>query len=410
MHSRVLIATALFLALIYGQAGPAHAVDLTNVGDPTTGAQFGVPRLMPGKASPTSMGINWKSDDKRLSIDSLRFPPERALQDIYQRLKSREGRRLTRDELTATGFLLEGLDRDGSEFIVRVVQGAADKRGLSIVFSKGGVELQATARQIAASFKLGAGAVPETRPQTLATTPPTAARPVIPPAPPVATNLIAGPAGKSQPTPAQPQPASAVSSLPGCQDAIAGARAMAAFSHAETALMVGDGARALVDRAFTARGLAADEAAQASFLADYTAHAAVESRPFPGAVACLQTMRDAGWRLTICTNKPAAPARALLAALDLERFFPVIGAGDSFPVKKPDPRHLRATLEAAGGSADRALMLGDHSNDVLAAIGAGVACVFAGWGYGPAAMATGAVAVARDFAEIPALAARLLPG
>lgn len=187
------------------------------------------------------------------------------------------------------------------------------------------------------------------------------------------------------------------------------ARALAAFSHAATALMVGDGARALVDRAFAARGLAADEAAQASFLADYTAHAAVESRPFPGAVDCLHTMRAAGWRLTICTNKPEAPARALLAALDLERFFPVIGAGDSFAVKKPDPRHLRATLEAAGGSAGRALMLGDHSNDVIAATGAGVACIFAGWGYGPLEMAQGAVAVARNFAEIPLLAERLLP-
>ena len=66
------------------------------------------------------------------------------------------------------------------------------------------------------------------------------------------------------------------------------ARRLAAFDHEATALMVGDGARALVDRAFAARGLAADEDAQASFLADYSANAAVRTRPFPGAEAALR--------------------------------------------------------------------------------------------------------------------------
>ena len=102
------------------------------------------------------------------------------------------------------------------------------------------------------------------------------------------------------------------------------ARGLAAFGHAETARMVGDGARALVDRAFAARAGRADAAAQRDFLADYTAHAAVASRPFPGAEACLLALRAAGWVLTVCTNKPEAPARALLAALDLAKYFPVI--------------------------------------------------------------------------------------
>ena len=53
-------------------------------------------------------------------------------------------------------------------------------------------------------------------------------------------------------------------------------------------------------------------------------------------------------------------------------------------------------------------MAGDHANDVAAARGAGVPCIFAAWGYGPPAMAEGAVAVAQDFAEMVTIARRLL--
>jgi phosphoglycolate phosphatase len=85
-----------------------------------------------------------------------------------------------------------------------------------------------------------------------------------------------------------------------------------------------------------------------------------------------------------------------------------IGGGDSFPVRKPDPRHMLATLGAAGGSPDRAVAVGDHANDIAAATGAGLPCIFATWGYGGPAMAAGAAATAAMFTEVPVLAHTLL--
>ncbi len=87
--------------------------------------------------------------------------------------------------------------------------------------------------------------------------------------------------------------------------------------------------------------------------------------------------------MAVCTNKPEAAARKLLEELGLADRFAALGGGDSFPVRKPDPRHLLATLAAAGADRQRAVMIGDHRNDVQAAAGAGVPCIFAGWGYGP---------------------------
>lgn len=186
------------------------------------------------------------------------------------------------------------------------------------------------------------------------------------------------------------------------------ARGLAPFTGPEVALMVGDGARVLVERAFAARLLPADEAAQAAFLVDYTANAAVDTRAFPGAVETLGAMADAGWHLAVCTNKPEAATLLLLDALGLTPWFAAVGGGDSFPTRKPDPAHLLSTLAAAGGTPEAAVMVGDHTNDVRAASGAGVPCIFAGWGYGTRAMAEGAAAVAERFTDVPALAERLL--
>jgi len=186
------------------------------------------------------------------------------------------------------------------------------------------------------------------------------------------------------------------------------ARGLAGFTLAATAAMVGDGVARLVERACAARGRQADAADVAAFATDYAAHAVAASRLYPGVADTLRLLAAEGWRLAVCTNKPEAPARALLRAFGLDGLIAAIGGGDSFPVRKPDPRHLLATLAAAGGTPDRAVMVGDHANDVAAATGAGLPCIFAAWGYGPPAMAAGAAATAAAFTEVPALARALL--
>ncbi len=185
------------------------------------------------------------------------------------------------------------------------------------------------------------------------------------------------------------------------------ARGLAPFTRSEVIGMVGDGARALVERALAARGQAFDPAALDLFLDDYTAHAAAETRPFEGIPEALDSLAAAGWRVAVCTNKPAAAARELLGALGLLPRFAALGGGDTYPVRKPDPGHLLATLRDAGGDPTRAVLIGDHRNDVEAAAGAGLPCIFAAWGYGPIAMA-GTSVVAQVPADLPRLLASLL--
>jgi phosphoglycolate phosphatase len=185
-------------------------------------------------------------------------------------------------------------------------------------------------------------------------------------------------------------------------DRLMAVKRLPGFARAEVVAMIGDGVRVLLERAYAARGITLDEAGLQHFMTDYEANAAVLTRAFDGIPELLGGLRDAGWRLAVCTNKPAGAARVLLSGLGLDGHFSALGGGDSFPMRKPDPGHLRATLAAAGAAPEDTVMIGDHRNDIEAARGAGVRAIFAGWGYGPHSMAGGAP-IAADVAALRAM-------
>ncbi len=184
------------------------------------------------------------------------------------------------------------------------------------------------------------------------------------------------------------------------------AQGLAPLSRAEVRGFIGDGAKALVERGFAARGREADAAILDAFLLDYGANAAVETCAYPGVAEGLAALCDRGWTLAVCTNKPEAPARSLLAALGLAHWFAAIGGGDSYSVRKPDPGHLLATLRASGGVPERCVMVGDHHNDIRAATAAGVPAIWAAYGYGT--HVEGAAATMVQFNELPSLAETLV--
>jgi phosphoglycolate phosphatase len=149
--------------------------------------------------------------------------------------------------------------------------------------------------------------------------------------------------------------------------------------------MVGGGARAMI-----ARGLAAEnrklEPAEvdrlvADFIAYYELHIADESRPFPGLETALDALAAEGFRFAVCTNKLERLSVRLLDAFGLSQRFAAICGADTFGLRKPDPELLRLTLARAGGSPDRAVMVGDSMNDIASARAAGIPVVAVDYGY-----------------------------
>ncbi len=148
---------------------------------------------------------------------------------------------------------------------------------------------------------------------------------------------------------------------------------------------IGRGAPWLIERGYRAAGAphAPERASERldRFLVHYLAHIADQSRPFPGVIAALEALKGAGARLSVCTNKRTGLSNALLDALALSCFFDSVVGADAAPAPKPDPRHLTTAILAAGGTPERAIMVGDAATDAGAARAAGVPLILVSFGY-----------------------------
>lgn len=151
------------------------------------------------------------------------------------------------------------------------------------------------------------------------------------------------------------------------------------------ATMIGHGARAMIVKGLLAHGVTASEADLDAlldrFLVYYAANIADHSHAFDGAVEALAALLERGATLAVCTNKTQVLTDQLLGALDLSGHFAAIVGADSVPSRKPDGDHIVRTVQAAGGSVDRAVMVGDSRTDERAARNAGLPFIFVPFGY-----------------------------
>ena len=146
---------------------------------------------------------------------------------------------------------------------------------------------------------------------------------------------------------------------------------------------IGKGSANLVMRALKAQNLPIDEAscafALADFLSLYSAGSAKLTTIFDGAIEALDQLRDGGFRLGICTNKPLAPTQIVLDQFGLTRFFDTIVGGDQLASRKPEPAmlfHAMACLDTTS-----CLFVGDSEIDRETATAAGQPFAFFTKGY-----------------------------
>lgn len=156
-------------------------------------------------------------------------------------------------------------------------------------------------------------------------------------------------------------------------------------TYSDLTWLVGHGAKAMIERSFALRGkpLAEEDypAMLQRFITHYQGGMPGKGKPYDGVLAAMERLRQAGFRLAVCTNKMEGLARTLIGTNGLTDHFDAITGGDTFTVRKPDAAHLIGTIERAGGDISRTVMIGDSLNDMLVAANAGVPSIAVDFGY-----------------------------
>ena len=146
--------------------------------------------------------------------------------------------------------------------------------------------------------------------------------------------------------------------------------------------MVGSGARVLVARALAdTPGTDLDEAYR-RYRHEYDTHLIDETRLYSGVQDALETLKSAGFRLAVFTNKPYGSTRFILKGLGIDPFFSaVVGADSGFPLK-PEPDALYHILKETGTDAAGSWMIGDNWTDIDSGRAAGFRTAYCAYGYG----------------------------
>ncbi|KAH9258641.1 hypothetical protein BASA81_003143 [Batrachochytrium salamandrivorans] len=174
------------------------------------------------------------------------------------------------------------------------------------------------------------------------------------------------------------------------------------YLHPEVRLMIGDGARVLLQKMLQGRGITSAHAldlAHNLFLSKYAASIAKHTASYDGVMQGLERIAQTNPLVVmcVCTNKPHELAVELLHHSPLAKYFSPVdlfctGAKPSVP-KKPNTEHLVHAIEQTGKigviNPNNVLMVGDGRNDILVAKSLGCASIAVTYGYGAEAELAG---------------------
>ncbi|MDD5766730.1 MAG: phosphoglycolate phosphatase [Candidatus Marinimicrobia bacterium] len=151
------------------------------------------------------------------------------------------------------------------------------------------------------------------------------------------------------------------------------------ISYRQCIQFVGDGIPKLVNRALGASVHQNPNAetepeflcqAVTLFRENYAKHLVDHTRLYPSVSETLSKLCD--FKLAVISNKSYDFSVEILTRLQILDLFDLILGGDSLVEKKPSPQPILYALEKFNVSPNKALMVGDGENDILAGKSAGI--------------------------------------
>ena len=179
------------------------------------------------------------------------------------------------------------------------------------------------------------------------------------------------------------------------------------LSRKELRNLVGRGVNPMVEDAYSMTGKAIASPAELEdavhrYINNYKTNPVEHTVIFPNVIDTLGNLKEDGFCMGICTNKPYEMTLLVLEGLGIDVFFEGVTGGDNLPFSKPDPRHIMTTLELMKSEAHRAVMVGDSWVDAKAGRNAGLPVIAVNYGYNEEPVESLEVdSVIDDFALLP---------
>jgi phosphoglycolate phosphatase len=176
--------------------------------------------------------------------------------------------------------------------------------------------------------------------------------------------------------------------------------------------MIGNGVKALVQKAFTFRDDPVDEnrlnELTSEMMGIYADNLTNLTVPMLHAEELLRTAQDKGLKIALVTNKPEVFSRHILHHFGWEKYFGSVVGGDTCPDRKPAPGMLFYACAELGVRPETALIVGDSPADIDSAKNASMRSIAVSGGYtNIPASDLGADLVVNDLSEIVSLIRQL---
>ncbi|HYM36978.1 MAG TPA: HAD-IA family hydrolase [Nitrospiraceae bacterium] len=142
---------------------------------------------------------------------------------------------------------------------------------------------------------------------------------------------------------------------------------------------VGDGIKRLLRLAVGEDNQARYEDALRVFRSYYMKHCLDRTRYYPGIETVLSHF--ARKHKAVATNKALEYTRVILRGLGDHHYAHIVGGDDGFGLK-PEPGMLLAIMDKLGVSKERAVLIGDSTNDINGGHNAGIKVCAVGYGMG----------------------------
>ena len=160
------------------------------------------------------------------------------------------------------------------------------------------------------------------------------------------------------------------------------------FNEDEVRMWVGNGAEKLMERALEAASKETGNEIDVpfsevmdSYFKNYRKNLTVNTYAYKGVENALNLLKEQNVKMAIVTNKPFDFIAPVLEFVGIKQFFSLWVGADSLPIKKPNPEPLLHVCKELNISPEKAVMVGDSKNDILAAQNAKINSIGLTYGY-----------------------------